>query len=76
MTTDLRCTHCGNTGLDQGFVEDSGQGSLGYARWVAGPLERGPLGGAKRLGRPRFQIDAFRCPHCGHLELFAMRQSG
>ncbi|MFI6003230.1 hypothetical protein ACIA98_22920 [Streptomyces sp. NPDC051366] len=69
--SDVRCTYCGTVGLEPGFVEDSGEGSRGYARWIAGPLERGLFGGAKRLGRPRRQIDAYRCPKCGHLELFA-----
>ncbi|RKE17220.1 hypothetical protein [Streptomyces sp. TLI_171] len=74
MTKDLRCTHCGTVGLDLGFVEDSGQHSHGDARWISGALERGPFGGVKRMGRPRFQIDAFRCPTCGHLELFARQR--
>ncbi|WP_030304262.1 hypothetical protein [Streptomyces katrae] len=69
--SEVRCTYCGTIGLEQGFVEDNGEGSRGYARWIAGPLERGLLGGAKRMGRPRRQIDAYRCPNCGHLELFA-----
>ncbi|WP_330329260.1 hypothetical protein OHS33_05595 [Streptomyces sp. NBC_00536] len=67
----IKCTQCGAVGLEQGFVEDSGENSRGYARWIAGALERGVFGGAKRMGRPRWQIDAFRCPRCGHLELFA-----
>ncbi|GJF32063.1 hypothetical protein KNE206_47630 [Kitasatospora sp. NE20-6] len=70
---NLKCTQCGVPGLEQGFVEDTGEGSRGYARWIAGALERGIFGGAKRLGRPRWQIDAFRCPSCGHLELFAVK---
>ncbi|WP_232734020.1 hypothetical protein [Kitasatospora sp. CB02891] len=74
MTKELKCTHCGSSGLDQGFVEDRGEGSRGDARWIAGPLERGLFGGARRFGRPHFQIDAFRCPQCGHLELFARQQ--
>ncbi|WP_203996997.1 hypothetical protein [Virgisporangium aurantiacum] len=49
-------------------------GVQGYARWIAGRLERGPFGGAKRLGKPRWQVDAFRCPRCAHLELFAATQ--
>jgi hypothetical protein len=69
--SDIRCTQCGATGLEPGFVEDQGEGSRGFARWVQGALERGPLGGAKRLGRPRWCIEAHRCPSCGHLELFA-----
>ena len=71
---ELKCTQCGTIGLEQGFVEDSGQASQGFARWIAGRLERGPFGGAKRFGKPRWQIDAFRCPRCAHLELFAAGQ--
>lgn len=65
------CSYCGQEVLDEGFVEDSGEGSVGFARWMAGPLERGVFGGAKRMGRPRLAIAAFRCRSCGHLELFA-----
>jgi DNA-directed RNA polymerase subunit RPC12/RpoP len=65
------CSQCGTNGLEQGFIEDSGQDSRGYSRWIPGPLQRGPFGNAKRLGRKRWQIDAYRCPTCGHLELFA-----
>ncbi|MFJ6632691.1 hypothetical protein ACIQMR_15060 [Streptomyces sp. NPDC091376] len=71
----MKCTQCGTTDLEPGFVEDAGEHSRGYARWIAGPLERGILGGAKRMGRPRWQIDAYRCPKCGHLELFARQQA-
>ncbi|MFF3289199.1 hypothetical protein [Streptomyces sp. NPDC003023] len=71
--TAIRCTQCGAGELEPGFVEDSGEGSHGYARWIRGPLERGPFGGAKRLGRQRLQVDAHRCLRCGHLELFATR---
>jgi predicted nucleic-acid-binding Zn-ribbon protein len=71
---DIKCTQCGAVGLEQGFVEDTGEGTRGYARWIAGALERGPFGGAKRMGRSRWQIDAYRCPQCGHLELFAAQQ--
>ncbi|MGW4490774.1 hypothetical protein [Streptomyces sp. NPDC004376] len=71
MNDTLRCTHCGTVGLEPGFVEDGGQYSRGYARWIQGLLERGPLGGAKRMGRATWQIDAYRCTACSHLELFA-----
>ncbi|MDI5973846.1 hypothetical protein POF50_031660 [Streptomyces sp. SL13] len=67
----IRCTQCGAVGLEDGFLLDAGEGSRGFARWVEGALEKGLLGGAKRMGRPRRQIEAFRCPACGHLELFA-----
>jgi hypothetical protein len=72
---DFKCTQCGAIGLEPGFVEDSGEGSRGYARWIAGPLERGLFGGAKTFGRPRWQIDAYRCTQCAHLELFAAQQT-
>jgi hypothetical protein len=62
-------------GLEPGFVEDSGQGARGFARWVQGALGRGPPGGAELMGRPRRRIDAFRCPNCAHLELFVARWS-
>lgn len=72
---EVKCTQCGVTGLEQGFVQDAGGGSLGYARWIEGPLELGRVqGGAKLSGRPSWQIDAFRCPSCMHLELFAARR--
>ncbi|WP_330458622.1 hypothetical protein OIB37_17955 [Streptomyces sp. NBC_00820] len=58
-------------GLEPGFVNDTGQGSRGFTRWIQGALERGPFGGAKLMGRPAWRIDAFRCPNCAHLELFA-----
>ena len=69
--TELRCTLCGSTDLQEGFVEDSGQYARGFARWVAGPLQRGVLGGAKLFGKHRLEIHAFRCTNCTHLELFA-----
>ncbi|MFJ6935482.1 hypothetical protein [Streptomyces sp. NPDC101132] len=71
MDNTFRCTNCGTVGLEPGFVEDAGQHSRGYARWIQGVLELGMFGGAKRMGRPTWRIDAFRCPTCAHLELFA-----
>ncbi|MEU0662272.1 MULTISPECIES: hypothetical protein [Streptomyces] len=70
----MKCGQCGNVGLEPGFIEDAGEHSRGYARWVEGALQRGPLGGARRMGRAKWQVDAHRCPACGHLELFARQQ--
>lgn len=67
----MHCTHCGGQGLAPGFIEDSGEHAKGHARWVEGVLELGFFGGAKRAGRTRWLIDAFRCKDCSHLELFA-----
>lgn len=67
----MRCSQCGTVGLEPGFTSDTGQGSRGFARWIAGPLEFGLMGGAKLMGRHSVAIHAFRCPNCSHLELFA-----
>ncbi|MFB9831382.1 hypothetical protein [Actinoallomurus acaciae] len=69
--SDRKCTYCGATGLEPGFVRDAGEGSQGFARWVEGALRRGVFGGAKVMGRPQWEIDVYRCPQCRHLELFA-----
>jgi len=55
-------------------LEDNGESSQGYLRWIAGPLERGWTGGAKRMGKPRWVVDTTRCVTCGYLALFASRQ--
>ena len=68
------CTYCGFGDLEPGFVADAGDGARGYSRWVQGALERGPFGGARLMGRPKWQIDAYRCTRCGHLELFATQR--
>ncbi|QXC62501.1 hypothetical protein KSP35_06785 [Aquihabitans sp. G128] len=68
---ELHCTQCQAGPLEEGFVEDGGQSSYGYSRWIPGPLKRGVFGGAKRAGKQRWVITALRCPACGHLELFA-----
>ena len=71
-----RCSYCGGGPLEPGFLEDAGEGSLGYSRWISGPLVRGPFGGAARFGRPRVPVHAFRCAACGHLDLFAREDDG
>jgi hypothetical protein len=71
----MKCTYCGSAGLEPGYVRDSGQASQGYGRWVRGVLQRGPLGGAKLMGRQQLPIHALRCPRCAHLELFAAEQA-
>ncbi len=65
------CTACGAEQLEPGFVEDAGERSQGYARWIPGPLERGVFGGARRFGKQRFMIEADRCSRCGFLMLYA-----
>jgi hypothetical protein len=65
-----RCPQCEGADFEEGFVEDMGQSSQGYARWIAGPLERGIFGGAYRLGKERYPVAAYRCRRCSHLVLF------
>ena len=66
------CTWCRCPDLEQGFVADVGQGSRGFSQWIAGPLETGPLGGARVMGKDRYEIQAWRCTRCGHLEHFVV----
>ena len=65
------CSACGGESLEPGFVEDAGESSQGYARWIPGALERGIFGGASRLGKERWVVEAWRCTSCQHLDLFA-----
>ncbi len=65
-----RCSACQSTGLEPGFIEDNGSEGRGYARWIAGALETGPLGGARRMGKQRHAVSAYRCGECGHLDLY------
>ncbi len=69
------CGWCGEQAFEEGFVEDSGQGARGRARWVEGPLEIGLLGGTALFGKRRRDVVARRCTVCGHLELFTTDDS-
>jgi hypothetical protein len=69
-----KCTQCEATGLESGFIEDTGKVAKGYARWIPGAVEKGFMGAAKVSGKPRWQVQALRCPSCAHLELFASEQ--
>jgi hypothetical protein len=71
---DPHCSACQSVALEAGFVEDAGESSHGYARWIPGPVERGFFGGAKRMGKPRHAITAYRCTVCGHLDLYVAPQ--
>lgn len=63
------CAACGSDRLEQGFIEDAGESSPGFARWIPGALERGLFGGARRVGRQRFEIVALACQGCRFLNL-------
>ncbi|HCX85108.1 MAG TPA: hypothetical protein DHV14_08240 [Micrococcales bacterium] len=70
----MPCSACGFGPLEQGFIEDGGESSQGYSRWIPGVLQRGFFGGAKRMGLPRFEIVALRCTRCSHLDLYVGSQ--
>lgn len=68
---NAKCTGCGFTTMTEGFLDDSGQNSRGYTRWISGALSKGMFGGAKQRGREKLAISAFRCDRCGHLDMYA-----
>ena len=65
-----RCQSCGGP-VEQGFLEDGGESSKGFTRWIPGPLDKGIFGGARRMGKPRIDVSAHRCTGCGLLTLYA-----
>ena len=67
---DPPCSACRAVGLEPGFIEDNGSEGKGFARWIPGPLQKGPFGGAQRMGKERRDISAYRCGECGHLDLY------
>jgi hypothetical protein len=67
MESDRKCLRCDGL-LETGFIEDVGK-AIGRARWIAGPIKFGPLGGTKVFGKERLDIVAYRCQVCGRLEL-------
>lgn len=73
---DRRCPSCGSDDLVDGFLEDTGEHSKGFVRWIAGPLETGRRGRAKiSESKPRWIVDSSRCLLCGHVSLFANRRA-
>ncbi len=68
--TPTKCIACEGP-LEPGFLEDQGEGSRGHSRWVEGNMEKGIFGFTRLWGRPRLTVAAYRCLHCGRLELVA-----
>ncbi|MEO9322702.1 hypothetical protein ABFT23_04375 [Nocardioides sp. C4-1] len=64
------CPRCGSFGFEPGFVDDDRQGRI---RWIAGKLERGPMGNARKLGLRKTSVIAYRCTTCSRLELYALQ---
>lgn len=71
MVQDARtCSRCDGR-LQEGFIEDRGETPMAL-RWIAGSLEKGLFGGAKVMFKDRYDITAYRCGQCGHLDLFVL----
>lgn len=67
----LRCTACGSSALEQGFLNNKGQYSGGHDRWVSGTAEVGMGNKPKRMGlRKSGYVIAIRCRDCSHLDLY------
>ncbi|HEX6356250.1 hypothetical protein [Actinophytocola sp.] len=64
------CTACGNEELEPGFMSDEGA-HPGFGRWIRGELQTGIFGGAKVYNKELFEVSAYRCTRCFHLELYA-----
>ena len=69
------CSAC-RSSSEPGFLEDMGEASQGYVRWIPGILERGIFGGAKKYGKQRYAVHAWRCRSCGHLDLYSAQTPG
>lgn len=67
----LKCAACQSTSMSEGFLEDGGQNAYGYTRWISGPIKIGVLGAARRMGREKRPVLAYRCNDCSHVQLYA-----
>lgn len=63
------CVKCGGS-MEQGFVADTGYGTIEVAKWQAGPPKKSFWTGIKK-GDRRLEITALRCARCGFLESYA-----
>jgi len=73
MQDSLTCSRCHGP-LQVGFIEDKGErGGIGTSvvlSWIVGEAKKGAFGGAKVAGKQRYDVAAYRCELCGHLDLF------
>lgn len=72
----VKCSQCESTSFSPGYLGSSSSDDRGtYERWYDGELELGMFGDVKHASsRARFQVLAYRCQGCGHIELFAGAQ--
>ncbi|WP_255948828.1 hypothetical protein [Streptomyces odontomachi] len=68
---EVRCTYCGTVGLAPGALR------MGYETIVW--RDETPLSGLaavrENLTGRTWQVDSYRCPSCGHLELFSVTKN-
>ena len=65
-----KCLSCGKA-LEEGFLQDHGDGANYSTAWIGGPPEKSFFAGLKVRGRPRLQVVALRCISCGLVQLYA-----
>ena len=63
------CMKCGGT-MSEGFISDTGYGSLEVAKWQEGRPQKSFWTGIKK-GDPQLAIRTMRCKRCGFLESYA-----
>ena len=63
------CSRCEGR-LVPGFIEDRTDSGSKVLTWIAGPAEKGFFGGAKVMFKNRYDVTAYICESCGHLDLF------
>jgi len=68
---NLRCGECGNVGMDRGFILERLDSGEFETKWVRGAPEPSFWRGTKTSDKERLPIEAYRCPQCGALKLFA-----
>lgn len=62
--------------MAEGFIPDHGFGaSRLVGAWVEGAPEFSFLGNAKVGDRPQYVLQAFRCPECGLVQLYAPKRT-
>ena len=72
--TPPTCSHCAEP-MSEGFIADTGHhGIVDVATWIEGEPEKSLIGSTKTNFRNRFLMQAYRCPKCGRVELFAIRR--
>ena len=74
MSTTHRCAHC-RVPMEEGFVPEHSQGAVLQAGWHPGPPEATKFLGyeyGKKIERDKaLPMQAWRCPTCGLVLLFA-----